>query len=441
MRSRQRIAVMVAVAVVCLLLMAPRLAADVIGEVGPAVRPSARRREVRHYDAAPWRDRQRMVWVSGDCEPSSQFRSAEPAVVADYVAIVGNASAATSDGCFFFASGRWSTPLDPARLRADADDADRVLSLSSCSAADLLAPEYLRWMLSGTGKRLRRATLQHARCHLPNVSDPYALLVLLTAARRALPYPVLELVGDSLHRNLFATLVALLRGVGAAPHFDRQSKASLLYVLYPHGDWVGAPRHQVSFADAMLVMRFTGTFLEPTWVKSTIVSMPPKPVSAVVVGGSMHIDGRCPDLVGMKKHFAGYAAELSRYVHRVAHTVIVKAGALTNLTQPHGELSSFYAWKNHVYRGLVTHVRRDAAGKNVYFLDDVALLNTGHEAGAALDEALQAADRVHFTCVMRGDMLHEPVTEWKLLRRSCRGWHDRANVALLAAMLVAAVRA
>lgn len=381
-----------------------------------------------------------MQWTPEVCEPNSMTTSAER----QDVHFFGNITdARPGEPCFYYATGTWTAPIDRDRLRSDAANTSRVKLYSDCTLVDLAAPDLMRWLLrraphSRTG--LAAARVQHAQCKLPDPADPYGLLVLFTAGRGRREVPVLQLHGDSFHRNVFAAVVATMRGSFGRPWFDRQSHDDMAYVVTATGDAVYFTRpDKAVLDDALLVVHYRGV-----WDGRTVqgvplsVAPPPDARSLLLVGGLNHMELPCKLRLSYMATMRGYAktlAEYAQYPGRAA-VVVIKTGVLS---QGHGN-EAHHAWKNHLYRGIANEAVRDRSDARVLLLDDVQLANAAPEGsgeGAPLDEELLPADKLHFACVMHERLPH-PVGGWRLERKTCRGWHDVAHVVVLAAMLGAA---
>lgn len=413
----------------------------------------------------------RLVWMPKACEPSSRFDPLERPRQGVSPKPMNNREMATdragaiaqfdalhepvlrNDSCFYYASGAWSTPIDELKLRADAADAALVRRLSSCTPADLDAAHLLRWRLdpaaaarsrrqSRSQRRLGSASLVHAACSLPDAGDAYALLVLLTAGRGDAAVPTVEIVGDSLYRNVFATLIGLLRGAGSGPIFDRQSHNDLVYVVTPLGDFFGPATalERSAFRDALLWVHWT-SLVGKAAPRGVVPQRPPPAArpSAALVGSSVNVDEGCETLDGFGPGVRSALEDLWDFIRspEAPSTVIVRGApepVERHLRQ--GTLRALHSWLSHLYRGVVAEARRDrSAASSFFYLDDVALANGGSDS-AVLHDELSPADGLHFSCVMRRP-LPEPVGGWLFRRGRCRSWHDRGVVQLLIAMMVA----
>lgn len=369
------------------------------------------------------------------------FKRSVPGAIAEFRRIDG---VPRNQSCFHYDAGRFNRAIPTDAMQAAAAQQGAVRRYSGCSGRDLLDAGLLRWELrhrraaGGTDPTLRLARLRHPRCSLPHPADPYGLLLLFAAARHrvggATPYPVVHIVGDSMHRGVFMALVAMVRGAADTPVFDRQVHTDVTYLVRATGDELHFGRDDAAARDApgdvVLLVRFFGTFGgDGTPSMDTLT----RPATVLVTGGLGHAEHTCSARPASAQPIAAFAARLCNASRAgvLPPIVVVRGSVLPSLLHPGNDrLFAYHSVKDHLYRSIAATTWRDGASASprLHFLDDRQLANVGFEA--PLDPALQTADGLHFTCTLRG----RQILNASFVRPSCRAWHDRAVVTLIAAM-------
>jgi hypothetical protein len=281
---------------------------------------------------------QRLDWIAEDCHDYSRFKHAAPELIDQFRTIIrgGGTSAglSTTDNdtfadsrCFYHSRGRWSSPISTATLDAVAQrmfaSVDRGCTLEQLRRSGHLIP-----VLSGSKATDRLAFLTHAECKLSRAAlEPHSFLATLYALRRLRPKsevgngPVrVDIVGDSIHRGLFAACVALARGGWRKPLFDRQTHAHHRYVITPTEDlWFPDVSDYALPPNAMIDIRFHAVFNEVNGTFPVHPFLDPsQPPDLLVTGGLDHTDPPCLERPAKVKALQTYLEQLLRVLNNTA---------------------------------------------------------------------------------------------------------------------------
>jgi hypothetical protein len=326
------------------------------------------------------------------------------------------------------------------------------------------------------------AKLRHAQCELPDPDRPYEWLVLLTAAARAAgqAHASVALVGDSVHRNLMAALIAVMRGQRETV-VDRQAHVPVRYVLMERGDvWEADKGVGTKFGtgsvgglgEVLLEVTYGPSFGHRYDIPTSIIPRAPaeyaaKHATTIVGGGLLHREGCRDGLQNEGDELQSYAGRVVDYAENdmPAGQTYVFRGSSGVATRADQRMPTTHNWKDFVYRAAArlsserirdhqkewqqprnetmptttAVVPKSSPGHlstNVYFMD--GLLSKEHiNAGMQPHHPqLGPTDGLHYTCVA-SPPVPEAFTRWRWEWWQCRSYHDKAHAALVVAMTAA----
>jgi hypothetical protein len=438
---------------------------------------------------------QPMVWAHQVCAPNSQMAHREGTVPLgpDHLGRWHRMGGAHAD-CAFSEAGKWLQPLDSVQLVNDAaaytfiasiSNADTATPRTFCTPQDLSRlhdTQFVGTFQSASRRadavpgddrhrrQLRNAKLRHPRCELPDPDRPYQWLVMLTAAalERGQPHPIVAFVGDSVHRNMMAAMMAVLRGQRDTV-VDRQTHMPARYVLTTHGDYWSTDSHVgAHFGDqhnhnvpglhgqrVLLELIFGPSFRHGAAQDVPIDLVPgstpafPPHLTTLVAGGLLHLEPTCKDRVAGAAALLDWASTLARLAasHGAANQTWILRGSNRALRSDVAQIAlpAFHDWKDAVYQEVLTlaaaaHERSGElagrAGAKVVFLDALETHAHRDQGMQPTHPQLRATDHVHYTCVAH-EAMPAPVTEWKWLPWQCRSYRDKALASLVVAMTLA----
>jgi hypothetical protein len=443
----------------------PRYALTNVSVTWPLVaRRPPRERRIRTTEGlrpSPW-------WTPTTCEPHSSFDSASQASQTAFLfrfhrdSRLGRMHA--SARCFFFASGSWNRLIDLGKLKADVNDGyrHRWAKLTDCTSSDMRTLHRTRWRMTRNSPGGETAVhLMHAGCRLPTLSDPYALIMALLALQGnpAQERATIEIVGDSLQRGLFMTLVHAIRGVPMTdPIFDRQSHANLRYLVMEASDELTMFCCEEPPRDTILDIRYHASFHDTPggYPASLQIDARDAAPALVVAGGCDNTESSCPER--FERH-----AILSRFAQtmrspfttvgdsglerparfKLKHLVIFDAplprAVLLSSRPTHMDVAvvpGYHALKNHVYMSV-----EQIASDHVFFIDETSLVNEALEDGSRTAmPALGTTDGLHIICTLQGALPNSIAGVKANLTEQCRGHRARAQLQVLFGVIGAALR-
>jgi hypothetical protein len=458
-----------------------------------------------HRTAATLPADQELTWTYRSCEPSSGVPTGTGK--SSWAAMRG-----VRDDCVFADSGRWINPVDKRLLHEDAArystvarSAHRITGegprdhrgvpcgqehltrlhetvFTATMAAhdldlsrDLIDPDAKR--KTPLARDLTKVRLRHPRCELPDPDRPYQWLVMLTAAalERGQPHPIVAFVGDSVHRNMMAAMMAVLRGQRDTV-VDRQTHMPARYVLTTHGDYWRSDghvsryfgRHDVAEPaelrgdEVLLELIFGPTFGLGTYDVPTGPEIIPRAPASIdeaatvlVLGGLSHVEYRCRERKQVVTLWGSLMQTLAKYMveTRPPKQVMILRGATDSLKMPPPGITAWHDWRNGVYQELIAqaHERGHSAGApesgdapvgartpltNVFFLDSLESHDHQNDGFASEHRQLYPTDSIHYGCVARAAVPFV-VERWDYQWWQCRAHHDKAHAALVVAMAFA----
>jgi hypothetical protein len=403
---------------------------------------------------------------------------------------------AVSPTCMFAGEGKFTTPIDPVTLRYHAEEYVAAARLprpmrqrgprgyTFCGADELHAEAHSATFLSTfaysrnrdgmrthisagndstLSRELRTTKLRHPRCELPDPDRPYQWLVMLTAAalERGQAHPVVAFVGDSVHRNMMAAMMAVLRGQHDTV-VDRQTHMPARYVLTTHGDfWVSRANVGSTFGNGvvaasesaalagtrvLLELDYAATFGSgpsdvpvEQFVPHTDAGFLPVPTT-VVLGGLMHVEPDCSDTSARGTAFSSWIAAVGEYTTTLRsrnQTVIFRAANEPGHRPPNAKgLLAFHDWKNEQYRALVANAYHHGSGFNIFSMSALEHFDAVNDGQQPMHPQLSKVDPIHYACVLH-DAYPLPADRWERKPWECRALHERIHVVLAVAMTFA----
>jgi hypothetical protein len=392
-----------------------------------------------------------------------------------------------SKDCLFSAKGKFDPPLDAAAIRADAAALLQRLAGPegrACSFANLRDRQAVTWVVSlnnttnatnnvaptmttnMTFAAIDSARLHHRQCDLIDSEDAYGLLVALTAVaqgangNKSEGYPSIVFAGDSVHRNLMQTAIAMLRGQHATI-VDRQTQKTARYVLTAHGDlWTtiverDKKKRKVQLPpevrrklqevtpepEVLLELVFAPSFKSPSSVPTLPVPWKSlaetKNFTAIVGGGLLHGELPCPHRYPEFAALARYGDALLKYATEQkpkGQVLILREANRVLHPIPKLGLSAFHDWKAHLYRSVETSAAFHAANA-LFELDAVEFYDHHDDGMQRVHPELMPHDHTHYTCVARG-LYPKPIFEWIFTPTRCHSWHDRAHLEIVATAML-----